>query len=130
MSAPLNTLSPIEQKETIHASVSAAVKQILMFSDQEILPLNQSFFELGLSSLTLQKLKQQLQQQFDLEINMVELFNQPTVVGLVDYIFQTLYQCVGHSEQTEQSAESENHAQNESQDASQFNDLLTSLYYQ
>jgi acyl carrier protein len=54
--------------------------------DEDELPVDQSFFDLGLTSLRLMEIKQRVESILRVEISATALFNFPTVTRLVDYL--------------------------------------------
>ena len=63
--------------------------------DSEELPLDQSFFDLGLTSLRLMEIKQRVEAVLDAEISATALFNFPTVTRLVDYLVDVVLPKLG-----------------------------------
>lgn len=61
-------------------------KAALLMTAADELPLDESFFDLGLTSLMLTDVKQRLETLLGLPINASELFNRPTVEQLIDYL--------------------------------------------
>ncbi|MGM9444538.1 MULTISPECIES: acyl carrier protein [Streptomyces] len=58
--------------------------------DSEDLPVDISYFDLGLTSLRLTEIRQSLEQLLDLSINVNVLFNEPTITHLVDHLTQAV----------------------------------------
>jgi acyl carrier protein len=87
----LRELPPYEIKEEIEELVSGLFRSaLLMDNDDDELPLETSYFDLGLTSLSLVGLKQKLEALLDLSINANVLFNEPTVEQLVCYLTDLL----------------------------------------
>jgi acyl carrier protein len=63
---------------------------MLMMRDDEELPTDTSYFDLGLTSLRLTELKQRLEEALDVGIDATVLFNRPTIDDLVDYLSELL----------------------------------------
>lgn len=59
-------------------------------TDDDELPFDQSYFDLGLTSLSITDLKQRLEQLLDCEIDANVLFNSPTVDRLLTYLTNEL----------------------------------------
>lgn len=86
----LRELPPYEIKEEIEELVSGLFRSALLMEDDDELPLETSYFDLGLTSLSLVGLKQQLEELLELSINANVLFNEPTVEQLVRYLTDLL----------------------------------------
>ena len=56
----------------------------------EELPLDQGFFDLGLTSLRLSEVRAHLEELLDISIDATVLFSQPTVEQLVPYLTDAL----------------------------------------
>ncbi|WP_245722886.1 acyl carrier protein [Micromonospora matsumotoense] len=61
-------------------------KTALLMTEQDDLPLDESYFDLGLTSLTVNDLKQRLESLLSREIDGTLLFNSPTVQRLLDHL--------------------------------------------
>ena len=88
--AQLRELPAHEIREEIESLVEELFKDALLMDADEELPLQISYFDLGLTSLRLTRLKQQLEELLDLTINTNVLFNEPTVEQLVFYLTDLL----------------------------------------
>ena len=66
--------------------VVTTVKRVLLMGDDEELPFDGTFFELGLTSLGLSDVKQAIEAEVGRGINSTVLFNRPTVQELLDYL--------------------------------------------
>jgi acyl carrier protein len=75
-----------ERWEALTDLLSAEFKAVLLMTDDEELPLEQSYFDLGLTSLTLSDLKQRIEDLLCCEINASVLFNSPTVSMLREHL--------------------------------------------
>ncbi|GGO59836.1 MULTISPECIES: acyl carrier protein [Streptomyces] len=82
----LRELPAHEVTEEIEVVVEELFKDALLMDADEELPLTSSYFDLGLTSLRLTRIKQQLEELLDLSINTNVLFNEPTVEQLVGYL--------------------------------------------
>jgi acyl carrier protein len=89
-SVNLATLPESEQYDTVEALVTSTFRAALLMDDDEDLPLESSYLELGLTSLRLMDIRRSLEERFGLEIDTAALFNRPTVEQLVDYLVQRL----------------------------------------
>ncbi|MEU2962709.1 acyl carrier protein [Streptomyces albidoflavus] len=88
--ARLRELPAHEVREEVEALVEELFKDALLMDADEELPLQTSYFDLGLTSLRLTRIKQQLEELLDLTINTNVLFNEPTVEQLVLYLSDLL----------------------------------------
>ncbi|HEY3871046.1 MAG TPA: acyl carrier protein [Actinocrinis sp.] len=79
-----------ERREALEDLVATYIKGLLLIEDGEELPLDQGYFDLGLTSLRLGEVRTYLQQQLDLEIDATVLFSRPTVDQLVDHLTDAL----------------------------------------
>ncbi|MFD4528587.1 acyl carrier protein [Streptomyces sp. NPDC058470] len=86
----LRELPRNELTEEIETLVLKRFKSVLLMDESEDLPLDISYFDLGLTSLRLTEIRQNLEQLLDLSINANVLFNEPTVAHLVDYLADAL----------------------------------------
>lgn len=86
----LRDLPRSEVAEEIETIVLEKFKVVLLMDDSEDLPLDVSYFDLGLTSLRLTEIRQSLEQLLDLSINVNVLFNEPTIAHLVDYLTQAI----------------------------------------
>lgn len=82
----LRELSHGELAEEIETIVPKKFKAVLLMDDSEDLPLDISYFDLGLTSLRLTEIRQSLERLLDLSINANVLFNEPTIAHLVDHL--------------------------------------------
>jgi len=79
-----------ELAEEIETLVLRRFKTVLLMDESEDLPLDISYFDLGLTSLRLTEIRQNLEQLLDLSINANVLFNEPTIAHLVDHLADAL----------------------------------------
>ncbi|MEW2621474.1 acyl carrier protein [Streptomyces sp. NPDC048106] len=86
----LRELPRSELSEEIETIVLRKFKAVLLMDDSEDLPVDISYFDLGLTSLRLTEIRQSLEQLLDLSINVSVLFNEPTVSHLVDHLTQAV----------------------------------------
>ncbi|MDG4765028.1 acyl carrier protein [Solwaraspora sp. WMMD406] len=75
-----------ERASALEALVVAEFKTWLLMGDAETLPLDESYFELGLTSLGATEIQQLLVAGFGRPIDAVSLFNNPTVGHLLEYL--------------------------------------------
>ncbi|TWV57817.1 acyl carrier protein [Streptomyces misionensis] len=86
----LRELPRSELSEEIETIVLEKFKAVLLMDESEDLPLDVSYFDLGLTSLRLTEIRQSLEQLLDLSINVSVLFNEPTIAHLVDHLTQAI----------------------------------------
>ncbi|WP_416485642.1 acyl carrier protein [Streptomyces sp. CL12] len=86
----LRDLPRSELTEEIETIVLKKFKVVLLMDDSEDLPVDISYFDLGLTSLRLTEIRQSLEQLLDLSINVNVLFNEPTITHLVDHLTQAV----------------------------------------
>ncbi|WP_055494213.1 acyl carrier protein [Streptomyces sp. TP-A0356] len=82
----LESLSRSERWTALESIVVAEFKTALLMTEDEELPLADSFFELGLTSLALTDVKQRLEELLGQGISSTVMFNRPTVEQLMDYL--------------------------------------------
>jgi acyl carrier protein len=86
----LRDLPRSELTEEIESVVLNKFRTVLLMDETEELPLDISYFDLGLTSLRLTEIRQSLEQLLDLSINASVLFNEPTIAHLVDHLTQAI----------------------------------------
>ncbi|MEU1484168.1 acyl carrier protein [Streptomyces sp. NPDC005752] len=86
----LRELPRTELADEIETLVVQRFKAVLLMTESEDLPVDISYFDLGLTSLRLTEIRQSLEQLLDLSINVNVLFNEPTVNHLVDHLADAL----------------------------------------
>ncbi|MEE1811435.1 acyl carrier protein [Streptomyces sp. BE133] len=79
-----------ERRQALEDLVVAEFKIVLLMDDGDELPLDESYFDLGLTSLTITDLKQSLESMIGHELSASLLFNSPTVGQLMDHICEEL----------------------------------------
>lgn len=79
-----------ERRQTVQDLVVAEFKTVLLMTEDDDLPVDVSYFDLGLTSLTITDLKQRLETMLGVELSADLLFNSPTVGRLLDHIFTEL----------------------------------------
>jgi acyl carrier protein len=87
----LHELPTTERRDELETLVVGEFKEALFLADDEELPLDGSYFDLGLTSVALTELKERLEQLLDTAIDATVLFNEPTVERLVTYLIDELF---------------------------------------
>ncbi|GLX17162.1 MULTISPECIES: acyl carrier protein [Streptomyces] len=82
----MRELPRAELHEALEALVVSRFKQALLMGEDEDLPLDRSYFDLGLTSLRLAELRTALEGLLGVEIDATLLFNRPTVDELVGHL--------------------------------------------
>ncbi len=82
----LRELPLSERFDALDDVVTGEFKSALLMTDDEEFPRDESFFDIGLTSLRLTEIKQRLDEQLDCTISETELFNQPTLDRLLDHL--------------------------------------------
>lgn len=75
-----------ERSDKLESLVTEQIKSVLLMTEDEELPLTESFFDLGLTSLLLGEVKMQLEDLLCCDISITQLFNQPTADQLITYL--------------------------------------------
>jgi acyl carrier protein len=75
-----------DRTEALAALVMAEFRAALLMAADDDLPTEESFFDLGLTSLRLVELKQRLEGLLGRDISANALFNRPTVTQLLDHL--------------------------------------------
>jgi acyl carrier protein len=91
-SAPIDLagLSPLEIREEVEDVVQRMFREYLLMTQDEDLPTETSYFDLGLTSLRLSEIRARLESRLGLAVNANVLFNEPTVQRLVSYLTDAL----------------------------------------
>lgn len=84
----LADLPSVERGEAIAAVLEPEFRKALLMTDSDDLPYDESFFDLGLTSLMLTDVKHRLEQALDCEIDANSLFSSPTLERLLDHIVE------------------------------------------
>jgi len=87
----LRALPATERAEILESIVVAEFKAALLMSDEDELPFDLSFFDLGLTSLGITDLKERLERLLACEIDANVLFNSPTVERLLAHLAEVLF---------------------------------------
>lgn len=75
-----------ERVEALENIVLPGFKDILYMDEDEEFPMDQSFFDLGITSLRLTEIKEHLEVQLGAEIDANSLFNNPTLESLLQHL--------------------------------------------
>jgi acyl carrier protein len=75
-----------ERREGLEELVLTEFKTTLMMEDDEDLPFDISYFELGFTSLRITEIKERLETQLGRRISTNVLFNSPTMERLISYL--------------------------------------------
>lgn len=86
----LSGLPRPERRDALEELVIKEFRSSLLMTDDEIFPADQSFFDLGLTSLSVTSLKQRLEGLLGVELDANLLFNRPTVEALMEHLTQDL----------------------------------------
>ena len=79
-----------ERHDVLEDLVVSCVKEALLMDDGEDLPLDQGYFDLGLTSLRLSDVRAHLEESLGVDIDSTVLFSRPTVEQLVSYLTDAL----------------------------------------
>ncbi|MFJ5533129.1 acyl carrier protein [Streptomyces sp. NPDC093261] len=82
----LSEIPPSERRALLESLVVAEFKRELMMDEADVLPHDQSYFELGLTSLGATDVRQRLEKEIGRPLDSAHLFNHPTVGHLVDFL--------------------------------------------
>ena len=82
----LQELPLSERRDGLEELIVTEFKTTLMMADDEDLPFDASYFELGFTSLRITEIKERLETQLDRKISTNVLFNSPTMERLVAYL--------------------------------------------
>jgi acyl carrier protein len=82
----LRALPLAERGDALEDFVVGEFKATLLMTDDEELPLDESFFDLGFTSLRIAEIKQRLESEFGCPISTTVLFNSPTVERLLAHL--------------------------------------------
>ena len=84
--AQLQALPPSLRREALEVILETEFRAALLMTEDDDLPFDQSYFDLGLTSLGITDLKDRLEQLLDCEINTNVLFNSPTIERLLEHL--------------------------------------------
>jgi acyl carrier protein len=82
----LSELPPSDRRDALTAIVLREFRAVLLMPDDEDLPVDESYFELGFTSLRLTEVKERLEDRLGCRISTTLLFNSPTATALVDHL--------------------------------------------
>lgn len=86
----LRELSFAERRDALEEILETEFKAALLMTDEDELPFDQSYFDLGLTSLGITDLKERFEELLQVEIDTTVLFNSPTVERLLDYLTEQI----------------------------------------
>ena len=84
--AQLERIASTEREQWIVDYLFGKLKLLLMIDRNEHLPQTQNYFELGITSLQLQELKQDIECDLDKTVNLEVFFSNPTINDLVAHL--------------------------------------------
>lgn len=90
ISQRLREMSSLERRDALQELVVAYLRNVLSMTDEEECAVDRSYFDMGMTSLTLTDARDYLQGLLDVTIDATVLFNQPTVEHLVNYLTDAL----------------------------------------
>lgn len=79
-------LPSFERAVELELILMREIRHVLHMSEGEQLSIDASFFEMGLTSLTLNDVKQNVETRYGLEIGTNALFNAPSIRDLASYV--------------------------------------------
>lgn len=82
----LRALPRPERRSRVEELARAELRTALLMSEGEEVPLDQNYFDLGLTSLRVTEVKQRLEAQLGCAIDTAVLFAVPTLGRLVEYL--------------------------------------------
>ncbi|WP_327316397.1 acyl carrier protein [Streptomyces sp. NBC_01235] len=82
----LRSLSRPERRSRVEELARTEFRTALLMSEGEDVPLDQNYFDLGLTSLRVTEIKQRLEAQLGCAIDTAVLFAVPTLGRLVEYL--------------------------------------------
>jgi acyl carrier protein len=86
----LLALPKSERFDALDEMVCGQFRRSLLIPDDEEIPRYDSFFEIGLTSLRLTEIRQELEELFGCAISDTEMFNQPTIEQLTEYLMRAV----------------------------------------
>lgn len=116
----LQTLPKSERLGVLQQRVVEEFKHTLLMEPGETVPLDVSLFDLGLTSLGLETLKQRFEKTFGCAINSAEMFNNPTAGHFLQHFERHL---LGGSEVQSQAAQ-----EGETEEQALANAVLADFY--
>lgn len=99
----LRSLSRPERRSRVEELARTEFRTALLMSEGEDVPLDQNYFDLGLTSLRVTEIKQRLEAQLGCAIDTAVLFAVPTLGRLVEYLQnEILPKLIGESTASEE----------------------------
>jgi len=92
MTSPIPTITQLRdlpfavRGEILEEILDKEFRAALLMTEDDDLPFDQSYFDLGLTSLGITDLKQRIEELLDCVIDTNVLFNSPTVERLLEYL--------------------------------------------
>ncbi|MEU5052113.1 acyl carrier protein [Streptomyces sp. NPDC021096] len=93
----LSDLARPERRDALEDLVRREFRAVLLMTDEEDLPADQSYFDLGLTSLSITRLKQRLEELLSVELDANLLFNSPTLEKLLEHLTEGLLADLFHA---------------------------------
>lgn len=121
----LLALPESERLDALRELVAAEFRTTLLLDADEELPLDRSYFDLGLTSLRLTEIKRRLEQRLSVAISANTMFNEPTIDQLVGHLRADL---LGPAEAAEAAEATTSPAPAPSDDRALLDDILKDLY--
>lgn len=87
----LLALPESERLAELRKLVASEFRVTLLLDEDEEVPLDRSYFDLGLTSLRLTEIKRRLDRLFAISISANTMFNEPTVEQLVGHLAEELF---------------------------------------
>jgi acyl carrier protein len=75
-----------DRRSALEALVGGEFKRALLMSERDELPLDENYFDLGLTSLRASEIKQRLEAELQCELDTSVLFSSSTVRQIVDHV--------------------------------------------
>jgi acyl carrier protein len=81
-----------ERRQWLKNYLYGKFSKLLLMAPGETFPIQQNYFDLGITSLQIEELKQDLEADLDCAVNPGIFFNNPTIEGLIAHICNDLLQ--------------------------------------
>lgn len=82
----LRSLPEADRKIALENIVLRAFRDRLFMEDSDELSVDENYFDLGLGSLQLTEVKEELERRFACEVDTTLLFNNPTIAQLMEHL--------------------------------------------
>lgn len=82
----LRELPRSERLDELTAVVLAEFRCVLLMTDEDLLPMDENYFSLGVTSLSLMEIKERLELRLGAPISAATLFNHPTIEQFIDHL--------------------------------------------